>query len=354
VLNKSKGTGALCALFALASSMLVAPSEASATSFRVGPFAPGSVVVSQGGTIFGGTNTGTGVELNGDVDVYPPHANGDVTPESSFTNGSYGPTTMAFDPSGNLWVANENTSDLFELTKAQLAMPNPVPAVTIFAESGALANPFGMAFDPSGNLWVVSNAWSKVYEYTKSQLASSGAPTPATTISDFPVTPLSDAFDASGDLWVSTDTSVVEFSKADLTTTDPAPTVTISSSGGAQLVFDSSGDLWLVTGGGPYCFGTPCTNEVLGFTKSQLSTSGSPTPAVTISSTKAGPTGSIYGPYSLAFTSSGDLWVENFDGNTTVEFAKQQLSTSGSPAPVRTIVGPATGMNSPSYVVIEP
>ena len=65
---------------------------------------------------------------------------------------------MVFDPSGDLWVANENTSDLFELTKAQLAMPNPVPAVTIFAESGALANPFGMAFDQSGNLWVVSNA----------------------------------------------------------------------------------------------------------------------------------------------------------------------------------------------------
>jgi ligand-binding sensor domain-containing protein len=354
VLNKSKGTGALCALFALASSMLVAPTEASATPFHVGPFAPGSVVVSQGGTIFGGTNTGSGVELNGDVDVYPPHANGDVAPESSFTNGSFGPTTMAFDPSGNLWVANENTSDLFELTKGQLAMPNPVPAVTIFAESGALANPFGMAFDPSGNLWVVSNAWSKVYEYTKSQLASSAAPTPAATISDFPVAPLSDAFDASGDLWVSTDTSVVEFSKADLTTTDPAPTVTISSSGGAQLVFDSSGDLWIVTGGGPYCFGTPCTNEVLEFTKGQLSTSGSPTPAVTISSTKAGPTGSIYGPYSLAFTSSGDLWVENFDGNTIVEFGKQQLSTSGSPTPVRTIVGPDTGMNSPSYVVIEP
>ena len=70
----------------------------------------------------------------------------------------YGPTTMVFDASGDLWVANENTSDLFELTKAQLGTPDPVPAVTIFAGSGALANPFGMAFDRSGDLWVVSNA----------------------------------------------------------------------------------------------------------------------------------------------------------------------------------------------------
>ena len=60
----------------------------------------------------------------------PPSANGDLAPEASFTNGSYGPTTMVFDSSGDLWVANENTSDLFELTKAELGMPNPVPAVT--------------------------------------------------------------------------------------------------------------------------------------------------------------------------------------------------------------------------------
>jgi streptogramin lyase len=212
-----------------------------------------------------------------------------------------------------------------------------------------------MAFDDSGNLWVVGNNSSRVYEYTKSQLASSGGPTPHTTISDFPSTPIFGvAFDASGDLWVSTVKSVVEFSKAELSKTKPVPTVTLSSSGGAQLVFDPSGDLWMVTGGGPDCFGTPCTNEVVELTKAQLSTSGSPTPAVTIGSTKAGPTGSIYGPYSLAFDSSGDLWVENFNNNTTVEFSKDQLSSSGSPTPVRAIVGPGTGMNFPSYVVVAP
>jgi sugar lactone lactonase YvrE len=335
--------------------MLVAPAEASATSFGAGPLAPGSVVVSQGGTIFGGTNTGTGVELNGDVDAYPPGANGDVAPEATFTHGSYGPTTMVFDSSGDLWVANENTSDLFELTRAQLAQPKPVPAVTIFAESGALANPFGMAFDQSGNLWVVSNGWGKVYEYTKSQLGSSGGPAPQTTISGFSSTPIFGvAFDGSGDLWVSTANSVIEFAKTELATAHPTPTVTISSTGGAQLVFDASGDLWVVTGGGPDCFGTPCTNEVVELTKAQLATSGSPSPAVVISSTKPGAAGSLYGPYSLAFTSSGDLWVENFDNNTTVEYGRDQLSKSGAPAPVRTIAGPASGMNFPSYVVIAP
>jgi sugar lactone lactonase YvrE len=355
-LRRRMRTGALCALLASASAVLVAPTAASAAHSGARPFAPGSVVVTQGGTIFGGTNAGRGVELNGDVDAYAPNSGGDVAPQASFTHGTYGPTTMVFDPSGDLWVANENTSDLVEFTKAQLAMHNPVPAVTIFAEAGALADPFGMAFDSSGNLWVVSNTWSRVYEYTKSQLASSGGPTPEATISDFPSSPIFGvAFDASGDLWVSTVNSVVEFSKAELATADPTPTVTISSSGGAQLVFDSRGDLWMVTGGGPDCFGTPCTNEVVELTKAELSTSGSPTPAVTISSTDPGSSsGSLYGPYSLAFTCAGDLWVENFNNNTTVEFDKDQLSASGSPVPARTIAGKRSGMNFPSYVVIAP
>jgi hypothetical protein len=253
-------------------------------------------------------------------------------------------------------VANENTSDLLEFTRAELGAPNPVPAVTIFAEAGALANPFGMAFDSSGDLWVVSNAWNKVYEYSKGELAASGAPAPVATISNFPSTAIfGDAFDASGDLWVSTVNSVVEFSKAALATTDPAPTRIISSSGGGELVFDPSGDLWMVTGGGPDCFGTPCTNEVVEFSRAQLAAPGSPTPAVTISSTAPGsPSGSLYGPYSLAFTASGDLWVENFYNNTAVEFGRYQLLSSGAPTPMGAIAGQNSRMNWPSYVVIEP
>jgi hypothetical protein len=103
---------------------------------------------------------------------------------------------------------------------------------------------------------------------------------------------------------------------------------------------------------------------VVEFTKSQLATSGSPAPYVTISSTLPGcsvpeapsscATGSLYGPYSLAITSSGDLWVENFNNNTTVEYGRDQLLTSGSPTPIRTIAGPRSGMNFPTYVVIAP
>src|SRR5271167_3709579 len=67
VLRRSTRVGTLCALVGLAGSVLIPPAAASAASVGSPPFAPGSVVVSQGGTIFGGTNTGSGVELNGEV-----------------------------------------------------------------------------------------------------------------------------------------------------------------------------------------------------------------------------------------------------------------------------------------------
>jgi hypothetical protein len=46
--------------------------------------------------------------------------------------------------------------------------------------------------------------------------------------------------------------------------------------------------------------------------------------------------------------------VSNFNNNTTVEYGKDQLTQSGSPTPQRAIVGPNSGMNFPSFVVVEP
>jgi hypothetical protein len=90
------------------------------------------------------------------------------------------------------------------------------------------------------------------------------------------------------------------------------------------------------------------------YTTAQLATSGSPTPAVTINSTNVGSSQSLDGPFSLAVAPSGEVWVANFYNNTTVEYGRNQLTQSGSPTPLRTIVGPHSGMNFPSFVLVEP
>lgn len=366
--TNSQRLGTLCGLLALTGLALTAPTAAWAATSRPGPVAPGSVVVAQGGTIFGGVvKSGDSLEANGEVDVYPPGANGDVAPVARYVHGIHGPSTIGFDPSGDLWAANTVSSNLVEFTKAQLAMPDPSPAVTISSAGQALVNPYSFAFDRGGDIWVVAFTLKRVEEYTTSQLSTSGSPEPHVSISRFPSAPNDDGFDADGDLWVTTVTTagkdsscpagcLVEFSKAELATADPAPTVTISSMSGANFEFTPSGDMWLTTGGGPpnQCFGTPCTNELVEFTGAQLATSGSPSPAVTIKSTRAGNEGSLWGPYSVAVEPSGDAWVSNFNKPTTVEYSRDALSASGSPDPVRTIAGPKTMMNWPSFVVLAP
>jgi hypothetical protein len=373
-------SAALFAMFALVSPLVVPPPGASAAPFGLGPFAPGSVVVAQGGTI-SGNDTGVAgtVQADGYVNVYPPDANGDVAPRASFINGMDGPFVAVFDPSGDLWAANvDGLGTLVEFTRSALGTYNPVPAVTISGAGDALEYPYGMAFDSSGDLWVVAAYLGRVYEYTKSQLTSTGSPLPNKTFTNFPGTPGGDGFDPSGDLWVTTAIStdcpqgcVVEFPKDELAASypdpDPDPTVIISSTGGANLSFTPSGDMWLVTGGGPQSdciYGDPCNNELVEFTNAQLSTSGSPAPAVTIKSdlpgcsTYGAPSfcalGSLYGPYGVAVDAAGDAWVSNFNTPTAVEYASYQLSRSGSPIPRRTIAGPRTGMNWPSFVVTVP
>ena len=84
------------------------------------------------------------------------------------------------------------------------------------------------------------------------------------------------------------------------------------------------------------------------FTKAELVKSGSQAPRVDNSSM------SLFKPGQLAVSASGSLWVPDAEANTLVEFARRQLVKSGFPSPVVTISGPATGLNWPWAVAIEP
>ncbi|HEY1653151.1 MAG TPA: IPT/TIG domain-containing protein [Acidimicrobiales bacterium] len=255
--------------------------------------------------------------------------------------------TEAFDASGDMWIANLDADTLVEYTPSQLAATgDPTPAVTISANGSSLGAPGSVAFDGSGDLWALNEEGTLV-EYTPNQLASSGDPAPAVTISGTE-RPYGFAFDGSGDLWVADmDTStVVEYTPSQLAATgDPTPAVTISANASSiddpsGVAFDSSGDLWV----------TSTNNDTLvEFNPSQLASSGDPAPAVTISSTGS----SLDGPYSLAFDATGDLWVPNYGSDSLVEYAPSQLSATGDPTPVKTIIGGATAMNGPGGVVIE-
>ena len=120
---------------ALASTGLTTPPAAvAATSGALGGAgpAPGTIFVANGGADgYGSTGIGPG-----SITIYHPGASGDARPEAVITKGIDGPLGLAFDSSGNLWVANF-ASSVAEYSKAELAKPSPAPTRTILVAGHA-------------------------------------------------------------------------------------------------------------------------------------------------------------------------------------------------------------------------
>ncbi|MGO9965420.1 MAG: hypothetical protein ACLPUG_18610 [Acidimicrobiales bacterium] len=301
------------------------------TSPAAGGPAPGTVFVANAGRTGGGTG-------NGSVTAYRLSATGNARPNVVITAGINGPSGLAFDAAGNLWVRDVD-GVVVEYNKAELDKASPVPTILILSPS-LNDTEGGLAFDSSGDLWV-TNATSDAVEFTSAQLAKSGSPTGRVIIHDPSMCGV--VFDRSGNLWSGGTDTVFEFAKAHLAKSGyPTPQVTIASEslgGPCRPAFDSSGDMWVANYHGA---------TVVEFTKADLARSGSPAPQVMIFPN------SLSNPGSVALDSSGDLWVPNAGTNAIFEFAKAQLAKSGFRAPAENIAGPATGLNWPWALAIEP
>lgn len=276
------------------------------------------------------------------------------------------PQGVVFDASGNLWVIDGGTAitggkakpALYQFTSANLtALQSPAtatPNVTI--SSTAFAFPQQAVFDSKGNLWVSDNGANEVFEFMPSQLMASGAAvTPNITIKSNPAFngPLGIAFDAAGDLWIANNgsTTIFELNAAELPATSGTvtlvPSVMLSDDGKQSiqgpwaLAFDSSGNLWSSNANAP--------NTVVQFSKSNLSASGSPAPAITLSSTMVGSNASLNAPNGIAFDNTGDLSVVSSATPFGVGlYSSTQLMSGGAVAPNVFIVGAATTLNAPA------
>jgi sugar lactone lactonase YvrE len=170
-------------------------------------------------------------------------ASGGPTPAVTLSGFSQ-PRRIAFDAQGNLWVPNNSANTVVELTTSQLtASGSPAPAVTLSATGTSLDGPRGLAFDQSGNLWVANYSASTVVEFTAAQLAASGSPAPAVTLSgNGTVNATTLAFDNDGDLWVDDaggGSTISEFTNGEFGSSgSPTPAVVISLSVPTSVMFD--------------------------------------------------------------------------------------------------------------------
>ena len=180
------------------------------------------------------------------VDMFaaiPPTNGGPVvatTPTATFT-GVIEPSALAFDSSGNLYVASMETG-------------NGVYPVSVFAPGDTVPDTLisgpleanDLAFDSSGNLYVADTNGNTISVYAP------GAASPGAMLSGLDA-PASLAFDNRGNLFVSNagSSSVSVFPPGSATAT-----ATLSGLGSADgLAFDSSGNLYVATSNSVSIFG---------------------------------------------------------------------------------------------------
>ena len=299
----------------------------------------------------------------------------DTAPQLALNSGVFGaPQGVTFDAEGNLWVIDGGTvaaggtipPALYQFTSSQLealgTVNNPKPNVTI--NSTSFTFPQQAVFDSAGNLWVSDNGSNAVFVFTPAQLSATNlTEEPSISItSSVPFNgPLGIAFDAMGDLFVANNagTSIERFNASVLPTSTGShtlkPSAVISDDGKGSiqapwaLAFDAAGDLWSSNANAP--------DTLVEFTPSQLAATGTPTPAITLSSVAVEMNQTLAAPNGIAFDNLGDLAAASSAAPFGIpDFAANQLvpTTAAGPTPSAFLVGTKTTLNAPAGVAFGP
>lgn len=212
------------------------------------------------------------------------------------------PWGMAFDSTGDLYVAN--------LDWSQIAKFTPAGVGSVFVGTG-LDEPTSLLLDSEGNLVVANFEGNTIFKYTPggvgSVFASSGLHWPTGL-----------AFDTAGNLYAANylDNNIVKFTPAG------AGSVFASTylSNPECLAFDGAGNLYAANHSG---------NTIVKFTP--------------------GGVGSVFAssglnqPEGLAFDSEGNLYVANLAGNSIMKFTPGGVGS----------VFATSGLNRPQFIVIQ-
>jgi len=313
------------------------------------------------GTIYADSSAG-GTNGLGSITEYSASATGNATPtvtiSGSNTGLNYPAQTMAIDSSGNLYVPNKNGGQGSITVYACGASGNVTPIRTIAGNATTTINtPTSVALDSAGNLYVNNKnggGAGTVTKYLASQLTGSGSisPAPAMTIStDFgPLNlqiPSGIFVTSSGNIWV------VEAGFApgnDGAEEFPSTGTLLNTISGANTNMDTAGASpnGIAIGSNGTIYVGNWNDYIEEWPSSVLTGNGSNlnvAPSVTVTVSTGG--GSFFEDIDLAFDSSGNLYTpmyNNGGAGQVQEYSAAQITATGSPTPVNTISGAATGL----------
>jgi hypothetical protein len=297
----------------------------------------------------GGLNDGlgTGAAVYEFAQAQLKNLNSQPSPSPAFIIASPRPAPIfnfpqfgVFDAGHNLWVSDSANNVILKFSAGQLASSTrtalTAAAVLQGAAPGVFDGPLGMAFDQSGNLWVANNntpspvgpGGNTIIEISAAVLAAASGPVnpivPATTLKNPGVPLIIDnpwgmLFDTNGNLWFTNEQldiskcsgSVVEFAATAIAgggTLTPSAEVTLTQTAisGTESLCDPNGISMTIPVApaplGNISVANAGNNSVSEYAADQITGSGSPTPNLFIigaATTLRAPTGLSYGPLSL-------------------------------------------------------
>ncbi len=292
------------------------------------------------------------VEL-GQPNFWASGSAGSLANASNFGNGS---TSVAVDAEGDVWVADAGFNRVVEYRPPFVSGMNASLVLGQRSFNGSrpglgpanLSTPEGLAFDPSGDLWVADAGANRAVEFAppfstgmnatvvigQSSFAGDRPGNGATNLS----APTGLAFDGD-DLWVvdSGDNRLLEFvgplssgegasvvlGQSTFSGVDPGTSATNLSSPSA-VAFDALGDAWVADTN---------NNRVVEFS-APLRTGEAATldlgPPTLASNATAGP-GGLRAPTGVAVDPTGNIWVADSGDNRVVEFPGNVSGPGNSP-----------------------
>jgi streptogramin lyase len=204
---------------------------------------------------------------------------------TSTPSGISKPVDVAFDGSGNVWVANNGASNVLKLAAG-------TGAVLATATGNGLSSPIAMAIEPgaSGNVWVANTGGSpntSASVFTNLGLAFAQPAVPKVGIGPFASAgvPSGVAIDSTGNAWVSTMSGeIVQFPSA-----GTAGTAFTVGSDDVSIAIDGAGDSWI--------------SDQDSLAIQELNNSGT-----TLSGTNGFASSNFINPDGIAIDGSGDVW----------------------------------------------
>jgi sugar lactone lactonase YvrE len=247
---------------------------------------------------------------------------------------------------GTLYTANVGSNSIYGLTSLPTPAGAVAPSIRVKTQvsvdkAGNLDEPYGITTDAQGNTWVANygSSVNTIAEFTPTDIANNMGPSvvlSSTTVGGLESIdgPVGLAFDTSGNLWVTnyTGDTIAEFSPSELTSSgSPTPTVIVSSSdlsGPESLALHSYTPPGQTTSSN-YLWTVNARNDSLcGFALSGLTPQTGVVESANAQVLVEGASTGLFYPAGLAFDQSGNVWVSNDNGSTLVTFTPAQLSNA--------------------------